>query len=68
VRLPDAGSDSRLRFDLGQFHAALNAERQRQGLTWAALAEQIGCTSARLTNLRTARMADMALTMRVTSD
>jgi hypothetical protein len=66
VRLPDAGQDSRLRWDLGQLHAALNDERQRQGLTWAALAEQIGCTPGRLTNLRTARMADMALTMRVT--
>ena len=66
VRLPDAGPDSRLRWDLGQLHAALNDERQRRGLTWAALAEQIGCTPGRLTNLRTARMADMALTMRVT--
>ena len=66
VRLPDPGPDSRLRWDLAQLHAALNDERQRRGLTWAGLAEQIGCTSSRLTNLRTARMADMALTMRVT--
>ena len=66
VRLPDAGPDSRLRWDLGQLHAALNDERRRQGLTWAPLAGQIGCTSGRLTNLRTARTADMALTMRVT--
>jgi hypothetical protein len=66
VRLPDPGPGSRLRWDLAQLHAALNAERQRQLLTWAALAAQIGCTPSRLTNLRTARMADMALTMRVT--
>jgi hypothetical protein len=66
VRLPDPGPDSRLRWDLAQLHAALNAERQRQLLTWAALAAQLGCTPSRLTNLRTARMADMALTMRVT--
>jgi hypothetical protein len=66
VRLPDAGSDSRLRWDLAQLHAALNDERQRHGLTWAELAGQIGCTPSRLTNLRTARMADMALAMRVT--
>jgi len=66
VRLPDPGPDSRLRWDLAQLHAALNAERQRRRLTWATLAAQIGCTSSRLTNLRTARMADMALTMRVT--
>jgi hypothetical protein len=66
VRLPDPGPDSRLRWDLAQLHAALNQERQRQGLTWAGLAGQIGCTPSRLTNLRTARMADMALTMRLT--
>src|ERR1700689_3059669 len=60
VRLRDPGPDSRLRWDLAQLHAALNQERQQQGLTWAGLAEQIGCTSSRLTNLRTARMADMA--------
>jgi hypothetical protein len=66
VRLPDPGPDSRLRWDLAQLHAALNGERQRQGLAWAGLAEQIDCTPSRLTNLRTARMADLALTMRVT--
>ncbi len=66
VRLPDAGPDSRLRWDLAQLHAALNEKRQRRGLTWAGLAEQIGCTPSRLTNLRTARTADMGLTMRVT--
>jgi hypothetical protein len=66
VRLPDPSNDSRLRWDLAQLYAALTRERQRQGLTWGRLAEQIGCTPSRLTNLRTARMADMALVMRVT--
>lgn len=66
TRLPDPGQDSRLRWDLAQLHAALNEERQRQGLTWVALADQLGCTPSRLTNLRTARMTDMALAMRVT--
>jgi hypothetical protein len=66
VRLPHLGADSRLRWDLAQLHTALNQERQRQRLTWAGVAEQIGCSSSRLTNLRTARMADMALVMRVT--
>ncbi|MBO0835392.1 MAG: hypothetical protein J2P28_07720 [Actinobacteria bacterium] len=66
VQIADPGPDSRLRWDLAQLHAALNQERQRQGLTWTELAGQIGCTPSRLTNLRTARMADMALTMRVT--
>ena len=46
--------------------SALDEERQRRGPTWAGLAEQVGCTRRRLTNLRTARMADLALTMRVT--
>jgi len=66
VTLPEPGPDSRLRWDLAQLYAMLNAERQRRGLTWAGLAGQIGCTPARLANLRTARQADLALTMRVT--
>lgn len=66
VRLPEPGPDSRLRWDLNQLHAALNEQRQQRGLAWAELAETLGCTPSRLTNLRTARMADMELTMRVT--
>lgn len=66
VRLPEAGPDHRLRWDLPQLHGVLNEQRREQRLTWAALAEQLGCTPARLTNLRTARLADMDLTMRVT--
>ena len=37
-----------------------------RGLTWASLARELDCTPSRLTNLRTARLADMDLTMRVT--
>ena len=66
TQLPDPGPDSRLRWDLAQLHAAVNEQRQREGLTWAGLADQIGCTPGRLTGLRGARMADMALTMRLT--
>jgi hypothetical protein len=66
TRLPKAGPDSRLRWDLGQLHAALNARRQEDELTWATLAGQLDCTSNRLTNLRAARLADMDLTMRAT--
>jgi hypothetical protein len=66
ARLPEAGTANRLRWDLPQLHAALNEERIARGLTWSALAEQIGCSPARLTNLRTARLADMGLTMRIT--
>ncbi|MFL6109061.1 MAG: helix-turn-helix domain-containing protein [Marmoricola sp.] len=66
VALPDAGPDRRLRWSLEELHAELNARRTELGLTWAALAEEIGCTPARLTNLRTARTADMDLAMKVT--
>ena len=66
TRLPHAGPDSRLRWDLAALHAALNDKRQAKGLTWASLADELGCTPSRLTNLRTARQADLHLTMRVT--
>jgi hypothetical protein len=66
ARLPEPGPDARLRWDLGQVHAALNARRQERGLTWAELAEELDCTPSRLTNLRTARLADMDLAMRIT--
>ena len=66
VRLPEAGTDSRLRWDLNQLHTMLNEHRRQQNLTWAALAEELDCTPSRLTNLRTARLADMDLAMRVT--
>jgi hypothetical protein len=66
VRLPPAGPESRLRWDLAALHGVLNQRRQEQGLTWAALADGLGCTPARLTNLRTARLADMDLVMRIT--
>lgn len=66
VRLPTVGSDVRLRWDLPQLHAAVDAQRRRRNLTWVALAAELGCTPSRLTNLRTARLADMELTMRLT--
>lgn len=66
VPLPDADLDSRLLFDLNQVHSALDERRRAEGVTWSRLAEELGCTPSRLTNLRTARLADMDLTMRVT--
>ncbi|HEY0519142.1 MAG TPA: hypothetical protein VGC84_06580 [Ilumatobacteraceae bacterium] len=66
TRLPRAGLDSRLRWNLSQLYAALNAQRQERGLTWSDLGSMLGCTPSRLTNLRTARQADMGLVMRVT--
>jgi hypothetical protein len=66
ARLPVAGADNRLRWDLGQLYAALNEQRTDRGLTWAGLAGELECTPSRLTNLKTARLADMGLVMRVT--
>ncbi len=66
ARLPHAGPDRRLRWNLTELHSALNDRRNQQQLTWSALAAQLGCTPNRLTNLRTARLADMDLAMRVT--
>ncbi len=66
VALPEAGTDSRLRWDLSQLHTALNEQRRQQNLTWADLAEELDCTPSRLTNLRIARLADMDLVMRIT--
>ncbi|HEY7224911.1 MAG TPA: hypothetical protein VH561_15155 [Micromonosporaceae bacterium] len=66
VALPQAGPNSRLRWNLEQAHAALNERRQERDLTWADVAHEIDCTPPRLTGLRTARLADMDLAMRVT--
>ncbi len=66
VRLPRAGTESRLRWNLNQVYAALNEERRTLDLTWAELADELNCTPSRLTNLRTARLADMDLAMRIT--
>jgi hypothetical protein len=66
VRLPGAGIDSRLRWNLNQLHAALNEQRRERDLTWAELAQELDCTPSRLTNLRSAHFADMGLAMRIT--
>jgi hypothetical protein len=59
TRLPEAGPDQRLLFDFPSLYEALTRERRAQGRTWADLADVLACTPARLTNLRTARLADM---------
>lgn len=66
TQLPTAGPDRRLRWDLSELHAALDAARRDRNLTWAGLAGELGCTASRLTNLRTAKLADMELMMRIT--
>lgn len=66
VRLPDVGPAERLRWDLNRLHAALQEHRRARRLTWVALATEMHCTPGRLTNLRTAHLADMNLAMCVT--
>lgn len=65
-RLPRAGMDKRLRWNLPELHEALDRQRREQHLTWTALATVIGGSPGRLTNLRTARQADINLVMRAT--
>src|SRR4051794_22239461 len=48
-RLPAAGADTRLRWDLAQLHTALNNGRREHGLTWAELADVLSTTPSRLT-------------------
>ena len=64
--LPQTDAHHRLRWDLNELYAALNERRRELCLPWTALAEQLTTTTSRLTNLRTARLADMDLTMRIT--
>jgi hypothetical protein len=64
--LPEPGPGHRLRWDLGQLYEALNTRRREGELTWAELAKELDCSPSRLTNLKTARLADMHLAMRVT--
>lgn len=66
VPLPSVGPDVRLRWDLPQLHSAVNSQRSQRNLTWVKLGTQFECTPNRLTNLRSARLADMDLTMRLT--
>lgn len=64
--LPRTDADHRLRWDLAELHAALNADRRDRDMTWAELADVLGCTPARLTNLKGAKRADLALVMGIT--
>jgi hypothetical protein len=64
--LPPAGPDRRLRWNLRRLSAALEAERDASGLTWAQLAAVLDCTPSQLTGLRTARFAtNMNLAMKI---
>ncbi|GIG20653.1 hypothetical protein Cch01nite_13770 [Cellulomonas chitinilytica] len=66
TRLPEAGPDKRLRWDLAELHADLNGRREERALTWAAMGAELVCSPNRLTNLKSAQLADMGLVMQVT--
>ena len=51
---------------MNELYTALDNERRERCLTWVGLARTLQCTPSRLTNLRTARLADMDVVMRVT--
>jgi len=64
--LPVVGSDKRLRWNLGALADALDARRRERGLTWKALAAELGCTEHQVSGLRTVRYAiGMRLAMRI---
>jgi hypothetical protein len=52
-RLPEAGPDRRLRWALKLLYAAMDEKRRQEGLTWPALAAQLGCSPSQLTLVRT---------------
>jgi hypothetical protein len=54
-RLPVAGPDRRLRWNLAQLYQALDERRREEELAWAQLAGILRCTPSQLTALRTAR-------------
>lgn len=46
-------------FDLGRFHAALDAQRAVKGLTWKDVAEQSGVSASTLTRMSQGKRPDV---------
>ena len=66
-RLPQIRQNQILQFDAPALHAALNARREARGLTWFAVAREIGgVTSGMLTNLARASRVGFPGVMRLT--
>lgn len=63
-RLPSTDPAHRLRWDLHELHATIDARRRQEKLTWSELGQVLHCTPSRLTNLKTAHHCDLALAMR----
>jgi hypothetical protein len=47
--LPEAGADSRLRWNFKRLYSALDEKRRAEQLTWAHLASKLHCTPSQLT-------------------
>lgn len=66
ARLPRLGPGSILRFDAAAIHAALDARRSEKGMTWAALAREIGGFNASgLTGLKKGGRVGFPRVMRI---
>jgi hypothetical protein len=50
-RLPDVPSNKVLRFDTKKLHAALDAQRVANGMTWVEVAREMGLSAPMLTHL-----------------
>ena len=46
-------------FDLGKFHASLNAQREAKGLTWKEVAQQSGVSASTLTRMSQGKRPDV---------
>ncbi len=67
VKLPLAGTDKLLRWDLPALYEALNDERLKRGLKWAGLAAEIRCSPSQLNGIHKLKYAiNMILAMRIT--
>jgi hypothetical protein len=66
AKLPVAGPNQRLRWNLAALAEALDARRQERRLTWKALAKDLHCSESQVQELRTIRYAiGMRLAMRI---
>jgi hypothetical protein len=66
ARLPSAGPERRLRWDMPKLAAAVDAERRRQRLTWPEVASATGCSASQVAGLRRVRYGvSMRTAMRV---
>jgi hypothetical protein len=65
--LPDPGPSRVLRFDTRAMHAALDAERIKQGMKWKQVADELpGFTASMLTNLATGPLIGFPRVMMIT--